>query len=114
MREKIFSSEVNLFEGLEDRKLPIYSKEAIQARIFLLVGKMVAYLIVHLDIGVPCPCVYEYITSNYFDEAANHCRLEDICDYEMREVIHKVCSKSMLISLFTPISKKVVDLDNLN
>jgi len=63
LRMAIFSQEANLFEGLEDRKLPIYSIDGIQSWLFQLVGKMVSCLIVHFDVGVPCLSVaaYQYI-----------------------------------------------------
>ena len=45
-----FSTSANLFEGNSERKLPLFSIEGIYSRLFQVVGKMVAYLIVHLDI----------------------------------------------------------------
>lgn len=92
LREKIFSSEANLFEGIDGRKLPIYSMEGIYSRMFQLVSKMMSYLIIHLDIPFPCfsPPVYEYIVSGSFEAASHHCCLDDICDYEIKELIGQV------------------------
>ena len=89
---EVASAEANLFEGMEDRKLPIYSAEGIHSRLFQLVGKMVAYLIFHLDIGVPCfsPAAYHYIASGSLETAAGYCCLDDVNDYEARDVITKV------------------------
>ena len=91
-RKCVFLSEANLFEGTEDRKLPLYSIEGIHSKLFEVVGKMVAYLIVHLDIGIPClsPPVYHYISTGYLERAANFCSIEDITDFEMRELINQV------------------------
>ena len=63
LRKAIFSQEATLFERLEDRKLPIYSIDGIQSWLFQLVGKMVSFLIVHFDVGVPClsAAAYQYI-----------------------------------------------------
>ena len=70
----IFSSEANLFEG------------------FQVVGKIVAYLIVHLDIGIPClsRAIYQFILSGSLETAAQHCTLEYINEYCIRELIIKV------------------------
>ena len=69
----LLQRKANLFEGIEDRKLPIYSAEGIHSRLFQLVGKMVAYLIFHLDIGVPCfsPAAYHYIAIFHPDLGSN-------------------------------------------
>ena len=63
--QAIFSATANLFEGPEDRKLPIYSIDGIHSRLFKLAGSMVAYLIIYLDASIPClsPTVYKYIES---------------------------------------------------
>ena len=92
LQKVFFSSEANLFEGTEDRKLPLCSIEGIHSKLFEVVGKMVAYLIVHLDIGIPClsPPVYHYISTGSLERAANFCSIEDITDYEMRELINQV------------------------
>ena len=92
LRKAIFSQEANLFEGLEDRKLPIYSIDGIQSRLFQLVGKMVSCLIVHFDVGVPClsAAAYQYIISGSADVAADSYCIEDVADYELRQVIAKV------------------------
>ena len=43
----IFSAEANLFEGQEERKLPLHSIDGIHSQLFQLAGKMVAYLVIH-------------------------------------------------------------------
>ena len=59
---------------------------------FPLVGKMMSYLIVHLDMAFLYfgPPVYEYIISGSSEAASNHCCLDDICDYEIKELIGQV------------------------
>ena len=66
--------------------------EGIYSRMFQLVGKMMSYLIIHLDIPFPCfsSPVYEQIVSVSFEAASRHCCLDDICDYEVRELIGQV------------------------
>ena len=54
LRKVIFSKEAYLFQGIDDRKLPIYSIDGIQSRLFQLVGKKVSCLIVHFYVGMPC------------------------------------------------------------
>lgn len=98
LRREIFPPKVNLFEGEEQRKMPIFSVQAIQSRLFQLVGKVVVYLIVHLDIGVPvlCPAVYQYIARGSLEGAASLCTVRDICDLELQELITKVCFDNLL------------------
>ena len=92
LRKAIFSKEAHLFEGIDNRKLPIYSIDGIQSRLFELVGKMVSCLIVHFDVGIPClsAATYEYIISGSADVAADSCSMEDVADFELREMIAKV------------------------
>ena len=88
--KELFSAKVNLFEGKEHRKLPLYSSDNMCSRMFQIAGKMVSYLIIHLDIGVPClsPAVYQYISSSTI--ARDHCSIEDVVDLELKELILKV------------------------
>ena len=88
--QEIFSSQAHLFEGEEHRKLPIYSIDAMNSRLFQLAGKMVAYLILHLDIGIPClsPAVYNYIVTS--TASPESCSIEDVVDLELREMIVQV------------------------
>ena len=66
--QAIFSATANLLEGPEDRKLPIYPIDGIHSRLFKLVGRMVAYLIIHLDASILClsPTIYKYIEWMHF------------------------------------------------
>lgn len=72
--------------------MPIFSVEGIQSRLFQVVGKMISYLIVHLDIGIPflSPPVYQYIVHGSLEDAASSCSIKDICDFEIQELITKV------------------------
>ena len=72
LRNAIFSAKANLFEGPEDRKVPLYSIDAINSRLFQLAGKMVSYLIVHLDIGIPTTHTLVVV----FDKYRNHQMVE--------------------------------------
>ena len=101
LRKAMFSSEANLFEGEHCRKLPIYTIEGIQSRLFQLVGKMVSCLIVHFDIGIPCLSVaaYRYITSGSVDVAGEGCCSEDVADFGLREIISKVSLVLFFIKL---------------
>lgn len=90
--QTLFSSEAKLFEGKEDRKLPIYSTEGILSNMFKLAGKMVSYLLIHLDIGIQCfpESVYQYLASGDSDTCTDLCTLDDLCDYELMELIGEV------------------------
>ena len=88
----LFSSEAKLFEGGDDRKVPIYNADAVHSHLFYLAGKICAYLLSHLDLGVSClsPVIYSYITTDDVHEASKKCTMEDIPDYDLRKFIEKV------------------------
>lgn len=90
LSKEIFSAKANLFEGDERRKLPIYSIDSVDARLFQLAGKMVAYLIIHLDIGIPClsPAVYNYIATSSINP--DFCSVEDVVDMDLKKRISQV------------------------
>lgn len=98
LRKAIFSSQANLFEGQEYSKLPIYSIDGIHSRLFLLVGKIISYLVVHLDIGVPCLSVaaYKYISTGSLELAAESCNIDDIVDHELRKLVSQVLYSKLL------------------
>lgn len=79
-------------KGPEDRKVPLYSIDAINSRLFQLAGKIVSYLIVHLDIGIPClsPAAYNYIATESVSPEC--CSVDDIVDLELKDLISKVNS----------------------
>ena len=92
LRKEIFSSNANLFEGKQTRKLPIYNINGIQSNLYYLAGKMVAYLIIHLDIGIPMlsPAFYYYLVSKDIEKASEYCCIEDVPDHEIKEWINQV------------------------
>ncbi|XP_068734520.1 uncharacterized protein [Montipora capricornis] len=97
LAKAIFSSEASLFEGSSDRYVPIYNASAIQSDIFGLVGKMMSYMIFHHDVPFRCisPAVYEYLVTGDLDKAARLSSVLDVPDWEIREVISKVCSNNI-------------------
>ena len=92
LRQELFSAKACLFEGQDGNKLPIYNINGIQSNLFFLAGKMISYLIVHLDIGVPVlsPAFYSYIVSQDIGTASEYCRVADVADYELKEWINQV------------------------
>lgn len=68
---KLFSSEAMLFEGSDDRKVPVYNADAVHSNLFHLAGKICAYLLSRLDLSVSClsPVIYSYITTDEAHEA---------------------------------------------
>lgn len=88
----LFSSEAKLFEGGDDRKVPIYNADAVHSHLFYLAGKICAYLLSHLDLGVSClsPVIYSYITTDDVHETSKKCTMEDIPDCDLRKFIEKV------------------------
>jgi hypothetical protein len=53
---------------------------------------MVAYLIIHLDIGVPMlsPAFYYYLVFKDIEKASEYCSVEDVPDYETNNWIDQV------------------------
>ena len=98
LRKVLFSSKASLFEGQENKKLAIYNVSGIQSNLFYLAGKMVAYLIIHLDIGIPVlsPAFYMYIVTGDVEKAAECCSIEDVPDFEIKEWIKKVVRHNLL------------------
>ena len=96
LRNVIFSAEANLFQGHEERKLPLYLIDGLYSRLFELAGKMVSYLIIHLDIGIPClsPAAYNYIaTASVTPEC---CSVDDVVNLELNEqIITKINCKTI-------------------
>jgi len=75
LRNAIFSAEATRFEGLGERKLPLYSIDGLYSKLFELAGKMVSFLIIHLDIGIPC-----LRTASLTPEC---CLVDDVVDMEL-------------------------------
>ena len=87
--QAIFSATANLLEGPEDRKLPIYPIDGIHSRLFKLAGRMVAYLIIHLDASILClsPTIYKYIESGCI--SPEFCSIDNVVDLELRELLKR-------------------------
>lgn len=70
--------------------------EGLQSRLFQVAGKMVAYKMVHMNIGIPflSPCVYDYIVSESLDHALSYCSVEDLCEFELKELTENVLPNS--------------------
>ena len=98
----LFSSEAMLFEGSDDRNVPVYNADAVHSNLFHLAGKICAYLLSHLDFGVSClsPVIYSYITTDEVHEASKQCTLEDIPDYDLRKFIEEVYMWMQLVKPF--------------
>lgn len=62
----------------------------------LVTGKICAYLLSRLDLGVSClsPVIYSYITTDEVHEASKQCTLEDIQDCDLRKFIEEVNNAS--------------------
>lgn len=63
---------------MDERKLPLYYISGIHSRLFEVVGKMVAYLVVHLDIGILrlSQAVKQYIATTSLELAGNHSSID--------------------------------------
>lgn len=92
LRKELFSTGANLFEGQDTKKLPIYNVNGIQSNLYYLAGKMVAYLIIHLDIGIPVlsPVFYNYIVTEDVGKASECCSLGDVPDFEIGEWTNQI------------------------
>ena len=91
LRNALFSSKACLFEGKSDRRLPIYNGDAVLANVFVLAGKMCSYLISHFDVGIPCltEAAYTYICTGDIEAASQKCKMEDIPDPDLQDLIAK-------------------------
>lgn len=98
LRKELFSAQACLFEGQDTTKLPIYNINGIQSNLYYLAGKMVAYLIVHFDIGVPLlsPVFYNYIVNQDVARASEHCSVDDIPDFDIKKWINEVYAECIL------------------
>ena len=94
--KEIFSAKTNLFEGKNNRKLPIHSIDNMCYWIFQIAGKIVSYFIVHLGIGIPClrPATYHYIAMSTI--ATDSCCIDDVVDLELKELTLLVPSYHMI------------------
>ncbi len=92
LRKELFSAQACLFEGKDTKKLPIYNINGIQSNLYYLAGKMVAYLIVHFDIGIPLlsPVFYNYIVNQDVARASEHCSVDDVPDLDVKTWINEV------------------------
>ena len=107
LRKELFSTMANLFEGQEKKKLPIYNINGIQSNLYYLAGKMVAYLIIHLDIGIPflSPAFYSYIVTQDAGKASECCSVDDVPDFEIKQwinqvhIIHIICIFNWLLNV---------------
>ena len=105
LRKALFSSTASLFEGQETKKLPIYNISGIQSNLFYLAGKMVAYLTIHLDIGIPLlsPAFYMYIVTGDVEKAAECSSVEDVPDFEIQEWIKKFLRRLHFLNQVTAV-----------
>ena len=92
LRRALFSTEANLFEGQEKNKLPIFNINGIQSNLYYLAGKMAAYLIIHLDIGLPVfsEAFYKYLVTDDIEKASEACSADDVPDFELNSWINQV------------------------
>ncbi|KAJ7326039.1 hypothetical protein OS493_028762 [Desmophyllum pertusum] len=94
----ILSRSQNFSKGQKKGNCPYIQSYGINSRLFQLAGKMVAYLICHLDIGIPClsPAAYNYIATAIV--APDCCSVDDIVDLELTELISQVMLLQVLRS----------------
>ena len=85
-------SPVRLFEGNENRLLPLHNTDALRSGLFKVAGRMITSSIINGAPGFLClaPAVYSYLTSGSMNEAVEVATVHDIPDLEMREIISKV------------------------
>lgn len=86
------SSSIRLFEGQENRLVPMHNTDALRGGIFKVAGRMIASSIINGSPGFPClaPPVYEYLVTGSVDEAVEAAVPDDIADVEVRKVLIEV------------------------
>lgn len=84
---------VRLFEGQQNRLLPMHNTDALRGGLFKVAGRMIASSIINGCPGFPClaPPAYVYFVTGSVDEAVEAAVPDDIPDYETREVLNEVC-----------------------
>lgn len=96
---------MNLFEGKEDHRVPIYSWENVY--LIKVAGIMVAHSLLHGGPGIPCLAtyVYQYIVSGEREHAASFVISEDLPKTPQTETLTKflneVCKMVIIDILYT-------------
>ena len=89
-----FDERIPLFDGEADHRIPCTDITLLRSRIFILVGKLMAYLAIHSGyafLGLS-PAVVKYITTPKSELETVEIEIvgEDIPDYDLRQEIDLV------------------------
>ena len=86
------SSSIRLFEGQENRLIPMHNTDALRGGIFKVAGRMIASSIINGCPSFPClaPPIYTYLLTGSVDEAVEAATPEDIADIEVRSILTEV------------------------
>ena len=87
----------------------LYKISGIQSNLFYLAGKMVVYIMTHLDIGILVlnPALYMYIVTGDVEKAAECCSVEDVPDFETKEWIKKVLTHLHFLNQVTRLANRM-------
>ena len=83
---------IQLFGGLEDHRIPLYNVDAISEGCFTMAGRLLAWSVLHDGeslVGL-APSVVEYLSTGSVPKAACKVTMDDVCDLELKDIIHKV------------------------
>ena len=86
------SGSVRLFEGQQNRLLPMHNTDALRGGLFKVAGRIIASSIINGCPGFPClaPPVYAYLITSSVDQAVEVAVPDDIADIETKEILNEV------------------------
>ena len=86
------SSSIRLFEGQENRLVPMHNTDALRGGLFKVAGRMISSSIINGSSGFPCLAhpVYVYLVTGSVDEAVEAATPDDIPDIEVRNILIEV------------------------
>uniref|UniRef100_A0A7M5XKV0 HECT domain-containing protein n=2 Tax=Clytia hemisphaerica TaxID=252671 RepID=A0A7M5XKV0_9CNID len=81
-----------LFEGREDRKVPVHDTDLLASDFFYYAGKFVAMAFFHGEIGIwsISPCIQEYILSGSKTAAIALVEAKDVADLETQSILESI------------------------
>ena len=89
-------NKIRLFEGQYPNLVPIHSTDYLASRLFYYVGQLIAYSFAHGQIGFVgmSPAICSFLVHGSIDGSCGLMAINDIADFQLREIIEKVRTKS--------------------
>ena len=105
--------EYNLFEGSEDRLLPVYSTSVLASGLLKVIGQVIVHSVLFKGpaFAFLAPCIYKYISSGSVEEAVQCVKLSDLSPPvadTIEKVIHCSCTLRVYPYQCTNVSSNIV------